>query len=171
MSRSESDKAKIELKVFHEFTKMCCLEIDEDSIEKSGLPSFPDITCRVANEGEVAFELVELCNNDIALATSDKAIKKFHDNQPSGSEAAILTRTSDNSVEIIRNKLNKKYKTAMPIELICYLAGSSVTPDDVIIASISPWFDAKEGPFRRAWLLSEKRLYVVWPYIAEAMIP
>ena len=38
--------------------------------------------------------------------------------------------------------------------------GLLVSPDGVILDRIRPWFDAVEGPFRRAWLLADRNLRI-----------
>ncbi|HVS27850.1 MAG TPA: hypothetical protein VHE58_11265 [Burkholderiales bacterium] len=148
---SAQDKTAVELAVFREFAEKARLSIDDTSIEKRGGESEPDILCKIIGEGPVSFELVEICDSTLAATIAHLR-----------SGGVATGSTSDPSIEIIRRKLHKKYKTDLPIELLCYTNGRVVTTDDGILAAIRPWFDAIDGPFRRAWLLGEKDTYEVW---------
>lgn len=148
---SEQDKGVVELAVFREFAKKAPLRIDHTSVEKRNGESEPDILCEIIGEGPVSFELVEIC--DSALAATIAHLR---------SGGVATGSTSDPSIEIVRRKLHKRYKTDSPVELLCYTNARVITPDDGILAAIRPWFDAIDGPFRRAWLLGEKDTYEVW---------
>src|SRR3989442_13653964 len=106
--RSEHDKAPVELAVFGEFVAKANLPIDPASIFKPGEESQPDIFCAYTNGERVAFELFEICAQDIA-----KVISQLSD----GGAAPIVT--SDPTDQIVRSKLHKNYKTSIPIELLC----------------------------------------------------
>jgi hypothetical protein len=144
---SELEKGKREVAVFERFLAISHLPIDPSSIQKCAPPQ-PDILCRHLTEGDIAFELVELCDSNLA-----KSI-------------AIATegylRTSDPSPAIISKKLRRKYNSAAPVELLCYTAGRIVTPDNVILPTIKPYLRSWRHVFRRAWLLGCKEVYVVW---------
>ncbi len=144
---SELTKGEMEVAVFLRFLEASHLPIDRNSVEKRSPPE-PDILYTHQSEGAVAFELVELC--DSRLATS---IAKAN---------AGYLRTSDPSANIISKKLRKKYETDVPIELLCYMAGRIVTPDNVIVPTIKPYLRTWRHTFRRAWLLGRKGVYVVW---------
>ena len=90
------------------------MSIDRNSVEKRSPPE-PDILCTLQSEGTVAFELVEMCDPQLA-----KSIATASDG---------YLRTSDPSANIISKKLRKKYETDAPIELLCYTAGRIVTPE------------------------------------------
>ena len=62
----------------------------------------------------------------------------------------------------MRGKLRKVYYTSHPIELLCYTAGRIITPPDVILPTITPLLGSFRHNFRRAWLLSENRVYELW---------
>ncbi|WP_018294846.1 hypothetical protein [Mariprofundus ferrooxydans] len=147
---SEQDKAKIELAVFGEFVQRSALAVDPASIRKPGAESEPDIFCTLINEGQVAFELVEICSSDIAATISKIRL----------GGTAVLS-TSDPTSEIIRRKLHKTYKTGLPIELLCYTNGRTVSPDDQIVEGLRQWVGSIEGPFRKVWLLGEKGVYEI----------
>jgi len=69
--RSESDKARIEVAIFSEFATCAGeLNIDLDSVDKREPPD-PDILARDIRQGWMAFELVELCDSDIAACNTE----------------------------------------------------------------------------------------------------
>ena len=148
---SEADKAEIELAVFREFVQHSGLAVDSDSTRKPGEASEPDIFCTLLNEGQVAFELVEICASDIAAAIS--RIR---------SGGTTVLATSDPTTAIIRQKLHKTYKTHLPIELLCYTNARVISPDDQIVENLRQWAGSVEGPFRRVWLLGEKGVYEIY---------
>lgn len=63
MGTNEKDKSKIELAVFNSFIEASGLPIIPNSIEKTDPPA-PDILCEHESEGKIAFELVELIDQD-----------------------------------------------------------------------------------------------------------
>mgnify|MGYP000564922388 CR=1 FL=1 len=121
--------------------------IEKSSVEKRNPPE-PDILCKQKLGGEIAYELVEMCDSRLA-----KSIAK---------ESDKYLRTNDPSVNIISNKLRKEYKTNVPIELLCYTDGRIVTPDDVILLKIKPYLRSWHHIFQRAWLLGRKGVYIIW---------
>jgi hypothetical protein len=112
----------------------------------------PDLLCTHAVDGPIAFELVSL--TDPAIAQVQAAGPKAWQDPFS---------TSDPSQRIVRNKLRKKYATsAKHIELLVYTDGQIITPDDAIIPTILPWFDAIAHPFRRIWFMGERSTCCLW---------
>lgn len=146
---SEHDKGEIETEVFRRFLGFSGLPIDPSSIEKR-LPPEPDILCRHDTEGMVAFELVEMCDRNLA-----KFIAQASDG---------YLRTSDPSSIVISKKLQCSYETTAPIELLCHV-GRIISPDNLILPTIAPYFESYRHVFRRAWLLGRKGLYVVWEQV------
>jgi len=144
---SEDTKGQVEIAVFQRFIEASNLPINPDTVEKR-LPPEPDIRCRHETEGVIVFELVEMCDPNLA-----KSIAQLNEG---------YLRTADPSVSIISKKLRRSYKTDSPIELLCYTAGRIVTPDNVILPTIRPYLRSWQHTFRRAWLLGKKGLYVVW---------
>jgi hypothetical protein len=147
---SEAEKSEREIAVFRDFARVAGLGIDESSVRKR-VPPEPDLLCVVEGEGPVAFELVELCDPNLA--------KVFADPLRPGNE---FIRTSDPSPGIVRNKLRKTYKTEHPIELLCYTDGRVITPADVILPSIRPYLGSFRHVFRRAWLFCDNKAFTVW---------
>jgi hypothetical protein len=58
--------------------------------------------------------------------------------------------------------MTKTYKTNHPIELLVYSDGRLITPDDVIIPTITPIFESYNGPYRRAWFMGEDTICLIW---------
>jgi hypothetical protein len=114
--------------------------------------SEPDLLCTHIHQGPIAFELVSLTDPQIAKV------------QAAGSKAYTHAfATSDPSERIIRSKLHKSYTTsAGHIELLIYTDGQVITPDDTIIPTIEPWFDAIRHPFKRIWFMGEHETRCLW---------
>ncbi len=110
-------------------------------------PPEPDLLCVHIANGPIAFELVRITDPNIAKIQAP---------------GATAFSTSDPSVRIVRDKLKKQYNTSHPIELLIYSEGQVITPDDVIISTIAPWFDAIAHRFRRIWFMGEKEVLCLW---------
>lgn len=63
--RTEQDKGNIEKNIFLKFLKISGLPISYESVLKRNPPE-PDILCEHKEEGLIAFELVEICDSNIA---------------------------------------------------------------------------------------------------------
>ena len=151
---SEVEKAARDRRAFQEFISRSGLPIGPQSVE-SRRPPEPDILCRHQDEGQIAFELAEICDPDIARKTRGKI-----------SNEVEYLRGSDPSRRIVKGKIKKFYKTEHPIELLCYSAGSVISPDEQILDGIRREVDKRNGQFRRVWLLAD-RCHLVWPVSAE----
>ena len=149
---SEADKAQVELRVFADFIALARVPIQLASVEKRAPPE-PDLLCRHETEGKVAFELVELCDPNLARALANPRL------DAGGVE---YIRTSDPSWSIVLKKLRKKYETDYPVELLCYTDGRIITPPDVIRPTLEPLLGSYRHTFSRAWLMSEGEVYSLW---------
>jgi hypothetical protein len=143
---SEYEKGEVEINVFRQFVELSGLPIDLASIQKR-LPPEPDLLCFHKIDGWIAFELVEICDSNLA---------KFMAQSNEG-----YLRTSDPSHRVISKKLSRSYECSAPIELLCYV-GRVITPEKQICLEMEPCFNEQEHPFRRAWLLGRKELHLVW---------
>jgi hypothetical protein len=141
---AEEEKAIRERLVFHTFLKSSGLPIRPESIE-SRMPPEPDILCVHENDGKLAFELVEICAEDVARKVS--AARR-------GQEFGFV-RSADPSEDVLRKKLEKNYDTPCPVELLCYTSGRTISPDAVILAALRPMLETNSGKFRRVWLLGD----------------
>jgi hypothetical protein len=147
---AEAEKSQREKCVFRAFINKSGLEIDPDSFE-SRRPPEPDILCRHNRDGKLAFELVEICNEDLARKISTI-----------GKEDFGFVRSSDPSANAIRKKLKKDYHTEYPVDLLCYTSGRVISPDAVIIEAIRSVIDMNSRQFCRIWLLGDQ-CHLVWP--------
>lgn len=129
------------------------LGTNSDWTEVSSRPEpEPDLLCTHVTDGPIAFELVSLTDPSIAQI------------QAAGARARTAAlSTTDPSERIIRSKLHKTYKTGAPyIELLVYTDGQIITPDDAIVPTMLPWFDAVRHPFRRIWFMGEFETRCLW---------
>jgi hypothetical protein len=142
MNRKEAEKAARERGVFHDFIKKKPgSPINPESVESRCTPE-PDILCFQENEGNVAFELVEICDPDIARIIAKGGGSLW---------------TSDPTQNEIRKKLKKNYQTEYPVELLCYTDGKTVSWDQLIKEEIWRLIDmVGNGQFRRIWLLGDQ---------------
>lgn len=146
----ERTKTNREIDVFHRFISASRIQIDPATIEKREPPE-PDILCTHLEDGPIAFELVEICDSNLA---------EFMATVTDG--GAYYMRTADPSAKIIRKKLRRKYQTDYPVELLCYTDGRVITPANVILPTIRPYIASSKSIFRCAWLLSRGDVYRVW---------
>ncbi|MBK7492378.1 MAG: hypothetical protein IPI17_10575 [Nitrosomonas sp.] len=147
---TEHEKSIRELEVFASFVSLSPIAIVPGSTIKRTPPE-PDLLCQT-HEGEiVAFELVELCDPQIA--------KVFSNPLAFGSE---YIRTSDPSRFIIQKKLTRSYITEHPVELLCYTDGRIGTPPNLIIPTLKQRISNARHNFRRAWLLSRGSVHKLW---------
>lgn len=147
---NESEKAKNEREAFQVFAERLGLRHEWLSIE-SRKPDEPDLLCVHVNNGPIAFELVRICDPNIAkvIAAGPKARQEAFS-------------TADPSERIVREKLKKTYVTLHPMELLIYSEGLVITPDDAIIPTILPWFDTIRHSFRKVWFMGERKVWCLW---------
>ncbi|OZI59530.1 hypothetical protein CAL28_08330 [Bordetella genomosp. 11] len=107
--------------------------------------------CHHVDEGCIAFELVRLIDQDIAVAMTGRRGQ------------VVVFSTEDPTARIIRSKLNKHYRTAYPVELLVCWEPAIITPDDVIVITLrSVCAQAPSHPFRRIWYAGEHACWYVW---------
>lgn len=112
----------------------------------------PDLLCVHVTDGSVAIELVSLTDPNIARVQAAG---------PKAYEDAFYT--SDPSERIVRDKLSKKYASSVErIELLIYTDGQIILPDDAIIQTILPLFDALPHPFNRVWFMGQSETCCLW---------
>ena len=140
------EKSARERRVFRDFARQSGLNIAIETIESKEPPE-PDILCSTIDGEFIAFELVEFCDEIVAEALKRRGTKNGH-----------FFRTADPSSKIIYKKLEKSgsYITRWPIELLCYTAGNILTPDDVIVPTVTSIVESKTHSFRRIWFLGEQ---------------
>ena len=146
MPPSDIQKAKREREIFRIFLKSVGCPHDDALIESRSPPE-PDICYRGRTE-IVAFELVEICDSDLTKAIAVKL-------KQGGGVVSMFT--SDPTPDLINQKLRKQYETSHPVELLCYNAGRTISPDDLVCYEIKSEIDqANEVCFRRIWYCGDK---------------
>jgi hypothetical protein len=148
--RGEQTKGVAEVDIFRAFVRAAQLPYIVKTAEKRSPPE-PDVLCQHETEGFVAFELVEICDPNLAqfIATVEDG-------------GAYYMRTADPSPQIIKKKLKRKYETSHPVELLCYTAGRVVTPPSVMVPRLRPYIRSARHAFRRAWLFSRGVAHEIW---------
>lgn len=146
-----TNKQQNEHRAFLRFAERLGTRSEWTSVESRPEPE-PDLLCTHATEGPIAFEVVGL---------TDPLIAELQAAGANAYQGAFST--SDPSERIIRKKLHRSYKTgAGRIELLVYTDGQLVTPDDVIVPTILPWFDAIDHQFQRIWFMGELETRCLW---------
>ena len=144
-------KNEREIAIFKQFLESCGVGAQAGLVESRPSPE-PDILFN-----GVAFELAEICAEDLAKA----ATKTAKSGQPE------FTWSSDPTRTIVRKKLNKLYVTSHPVELLLYTDGRVVSPDDIILGEVRQLGHRLKKNFRRVWLLGRKGHYLVCDFTEE----
>lgn len=150
--RSETTKGIEEIEALRRFIERSHSPIDPTSIAKRTPPE-PDLLCKHATEGLITFELVNLCDPELAKVIAAG---------PNARTDAFST--SDPSARIVKSKLGKTYKTTHPVELLIYADGPIITPDDVIVPTIRRILESTAGPYRRVWFMGENCTCLLWQF-------
>jgi hypothetical protein len=146
-----AEKAAREVRIFREFAELSGLPIDTETIESRPSPE-PDIRCVVAGEGPVAFEMVEICNSELA--------KDIGDQLKRGTKPKFLMLDDPSPVTFL-GKLGKSYQTNAGVELVCY-SGRTAVPDDLALAKLKDLANLHGiTPFRRVWFLGHETCNIV----------
>src|SRR5437764_8971386 len=119
-----------EQKIFLDFAKACRLAIQLDSIEKREPPE-PDILCKIAREGAVAFEMVELIDQGLAQQTYEsirlqQLLEHTYQNLPTRARTAIEERFKNALVYVTFHQatFSRGRENAIPL-LLDWLQGFS----------------------------------------------
>ena len=123
-------------------------------------PRAPDIACSTSTGERLAFELLELCPPEVANPVGD-ALKA---GIGKASVRATAVWTADPTRRDLLKKLRNSYACDVPVNLLCYVDGLLVTPDDVALEEMRAVVDAEGlGPFRSIWFHGEDGVYLVAP--------
>jgi hypothetical protein len=142
----EEAKAARERAVFMEFAAVARLAVVPGSVE-SRRPREPDILCRIAGVGPVAFELVGLEDEDLTRTVAQNVARP---NECRG------TWFDDPTLDTIGEKLTERtYVTQHPMELLAY-GGDTLDPFDVWQPKCERRLkDLLDGScFRRLWVVN-----------------
>ena len=148
---SDSSKTAAELGALLRFIAAEKYPIDSASIEKLVGPSKPDFSCRTAGGESFAFEVTSLCAEELARMIAR-----------AGQEETAACWTGDPTERIVRNKMHKNYDTELPLELLCYWDGRTISTDEMIIPTIERIANSEPNPFRRVWYHGEKEIRLVY---------
>ena len=144
-------KSEREIAIFKKFLESRGLGAQAESVESRPCPE-PDILF----EG-VAFELVEICAEDLAKAAAEAA----------KSGEPEFTLSGDPTQAILRKKSNRRYVTPHPVELLLYTDGRVISPDDMILRKSKRLTRRLKKRFKRVWLLGTKGHYIVYDFTEE----
>jgi hypothetical protein len=147
---SDASKTAGELDALHRFLADQKYPAHIVSIEKLRGERKPDFLCRSDSGEEFAFEVTALCAEELARLISRAR-----------QEPEAFTWTGDPTERIVRSKMHKSYDTDLPIELLCYWDGRTVSTDDMIIPTIELVVNHGLNPFRRVWYHGEDGVYLV----------
>lgn len=148
---SDASKTPDELDAMRRFIAAEKYPVDSAGIKKLEGHSKPDFLCRMLSGEEFALEVTALCAEELARMIAR-----------AGKEPVAFVRTSDPTERIVRSKMHKNYDTALPIELLCYWDGRTVSTDDMIIPTIEMVVNSGPNPFRRVWYHGEHGVYLVY---------
>lgn len=147
--RNEINKGVVEIELFRRFVDAAELPIDLSSIEKRDPPE-PDILCQHLKDGPIHFELVELCDPNIAHIYGDPVT------------GVNVMWTANPTRRLLTQKTKKSYICHSPLELLCYTAGRIGIPDDTILPTIVHELKEYQGLFRRVWFYGVSGAHMVW---------
>lgn len=148
---SDASKTAAELDALRRFIEAEKYPIDLASIKKLEGSSKPDFYCKTLTGQELAFELTALCAEELARMIAR-----------AGQVPDAFTWTGDPTEGIVRGKMHKTYDTSLPVELLCYWDGRTVSTDDMIVPTIEMVVNSGRNPFRRVWYHGEEGLYLVY---------
>ncbi len=141
-------KAKEERLVFAEFVRVARTDIDPATIE-SRTPREPDIRCATWDGQPLAFELAEICSEELARDLTE--VRRDPDRIPE------QRWPPDPTEAVYRKKIAKAY-SAPNTDLLLYTDGRAVTPDDVIEAALPNLIKTiGKGPFIRIYFMGKAR--------------
>ena len=145
---SQEEKKATELLVAQQFLKEQHSSDFDQLIIENREPPEPDILCTYPSGETIAYELCEICSEDIARA-EHKNHELPHDIKPS-EPARLLTR-----------KLSKPYQTPHTIELLLYV-GRTMLSERVILDECNTVLEnAEDVQFRKIWLWGDQ-IYLLY---------
>ncbi len=159
MAKQEDQKAEWERQVFSKFAVAARLPLVADSV-RSRQPPEPDILCALEDRGQVAFELVNLVDEDLMrmVARSLRGV-------------TAATSFGDPTMDLVTEKLvRKNYVTPHPMELLAY-GDDTLLPYDVWAPSfeqrLRDLFDRARKQstpsFQRLWVVNLGRRFKARP--------
>ena len=145
---SDDEKNRNERAALERFLDASKLLIERSSIRMLAGNSQPDFACHDTAGHEQAFEMTDICAEEVAELAARPEIGSV--------------RTADPTERIVRNKMHKKYETTLPIDLVCYWDARTMSTDDMILPTIKSVVNSvSEHPFRHIWFHGEEGVHLV----------
>ena len=144
-----------ELAVFRRFVERINLPINLSTVVKRSPPE-PDLLCRHASGGYIAFELSQI--------SDQKGMEKLNHHLKNGDTDSLYIRigtpTRDGVpieeenpvVKILEKKLNKDYESKHPMELLLY-SELYVLPTMDMVDIVKTRLEDRQIQFRRIWIM------------------
>lgn len=145
------DKQNRELSSFREFIERADLEFDASTATNRDPPE-PDILCLDKDRRPHAFELVELCDSEIAELYGKRALPAVWSMFVGGPDLSKVER-----------KLTNSYVTEATCHLLCYSDGRTAATDDILIAELLEIDFSKQSNFRSVWFMGENHVLKLFP--------
>ena len=151
---SENEKEKHERLLLMHFLDRERLRINRGTIEKLKGNKMPDFKCHDAEGKAMAFE--------ITMPHSDGIGKLVGDSIKHGIIEAIWT--GDDDIErLLRQKLDKRYNTELPIHLVLSWTHAVVATDEQMIEKLRGVIDnADKNPYQHIWYDGEDDVYCLF---------
>lgn len=140
------DKQSRELSSFRAFIERADLEFDASTATNRDPPE-PDILCLDKNRRPHAFELVELCDSEIAELYGKRALPAVSTMFVGGPDFSKVER-----------KLTNNYVTEATCHLLCYSDGRTAVPDDILIAELMEIDFSEQSNFHDVWFMGEDQV-------------
>ena len=122
---SEDKKTRDERAALERFLDATNSPIVRSTIRKLKGDSQPDFACCDTGGQEQAFEMTAICAEEVAELVARPEVGSVW--------------TADPTERIVRDKMHKKYQTHLPIDLVCYWDGRTVSTDDMIRPRSKRW--------------------------------
>jgi len=97
--------------------------------------------------------VAEICNEDIAREIKNPSGQAFW--------------TSSRLRETTKKKLSRSYETEYPVELLLYVNGREITPDNVLIPKLKSILRSTKTPktkFKRIWFLGRGQSHLIYDF-------
>lgn len=141
---AEQAKARLEREVFIDFRKRA--RLPEATAVNSQRPTAADILYVFGEGEERPFELAEICSEDLARDLVE--LGRHPCRRP------VQRWPADPTEQIYRQKIGKTY-LAGTVDLLLYIDGRSIMPDDVVKEKLEGLVKKLgKGPFDRIWYSS-----------------
>ena len=152
MSRPEQSDQEVQ--IFRCFVGKCNLQVSLETIENRPPPA-PDIKCYVEGNGYVAFELKEICDEQLAKYIS--LCKQESSGKCQYKRLRSVKTSSDDLARWIEEKFYpEEYVSDCPMELLFFTNGRTGLTDDVILCVIKKLETKLKPLFQKVWFMGKE---------------